>query len=455
MIEPTPVRDVTGHLVQLEALRATTASPEPGPSLLAVARQAAAVVSAIAALPGIDAPATIDEWAAVEAEDQLVITGPNFLLAAEIGTDSATISIMSQAASWSIVPVDETGRPTVTSMGPGPDMSRLGLQLASRAVAGLGVGGLLADMTRGPLRIIATEDGALVGDWTFSATGTTTDNMDIEASNAKLETELQEAIELAVQEIEAEFADVESGIETSASSNSPATTTDDRATLASGDGPLAVGTVGATIGGMAAREAARRIQRRSGKRTEAGEPVESTMAVGQQVCSSCGQALVAGAKFCIRCGTPTTTALPSSAPTGSAGSSAPSRFEPTHRVAGSALVVGGVPSGSYDPATTLDPGLEVRLIEHTPAGWALIECENGWQCYVDAKGLVPMGPASRSTFRFYVEAPVSMQSSAGDRVDELLPDTWYEGLEEQHGWIHAVTADGTQGWVPSSAIRRG
>ena len=134
----------------------------------------------------------------------------------------------------------------------------------------------------------------------------------------------------------------------------------------------------------------------------------------------------------------------------------PTRFHPSHRVADRPLRVGGVPSGSYDPATTLPPGLEVCLLDTALAGWALVECENGWRCYVEAAGLVPIvGNARPASFRFCIEAPAWMQSSSGEAIHELSPGTWYEGLEEQPGWVRARAPSGVEGWVPAGAIRRG
>jgi hypothetical protein len=66
-------------------------------------------------------------------------------------------------------------------------------------------------------------------------------------------------------------------------------------------------------------------------------------------------------------------------------------WAPTHRVGREALPVGGVPTGSFQPGTTLDPGLPVQVLATTANGWALVVCSNTWQCYVAAHGLLPIG----------------------------------------------------------------
>lgn len=66
-------------------------------------------------------------------------------------------------------------------------------------------------------------------------------------------------------------------------------------------------------------------------------------------------------------------------------------WQPTHRVGHEALPVGGVPTGTFQPGAALDPRLPVRVLDTTAHGWALVECSNTWQCYVAARGLVPIG----------------------------------------------------------------
>jgi hypothetical protein len=69
----------------------------------------------------------------------------------------------------------------------------------------------------------------------------------------------------------------------------------------------------------------------------------------------------------------------------------PSAWAPTHRVGREALPVGGVPTGTFQPGTALDPGLPVQVLATMANGWALVVCSNTWQCYVAAHGLLPIG----------------------------------------------------------------
>ena len=65
------------------------------------------------------------------------------------------------------------------------------------------------------------------------------------------------------------------------------------------------------------------------------------------------------------------------------------------------------------------------------------------------------GPAPpQPGFRFYVETPAWMQASSGERVKELVPGAWYQAVDEEQGWVRAVTDEGVEGWVPVAAIRR-
>jgi hypothetical protein len=100
---------VHDHEGELDALAAAASSPDAGEALLEVARDAADLVSAIAASPAAEEPADDDEWGAIESEGQLTVVGPDFLMTAAV--DSGELSIMSGTARWSIARVDEEGRP--------------------------------------------------------------------------------------------------------------------------------------------------------------------------------------------------------------------------------------------------------------------------------------------------------------------------------------------------------
>jgi hypothetical protein len=65
-------------------------------------------------------------------------------------------------------------------------------------------------------------------------------------------------------------------------------------------------------------------------------------------------------------------------------------WQPTHRVGPNPLPV-GTAGGAFDPRTSLDPGLPVRVLDAKSSGWIFVECSNGWRCYVPAWGLETIG----------------------------------------------------------------
>jgi hypothetical protein len=73
----------------------------------------------------------------------------------------------------------------------------------------------------------------------------------------------------------------------------------------------------------------------------------------------------------------------------------------------------GLPAwDSPDPTVasthTLDPGLDVHVLEHR-GGWALVQCSNGWTCWVDGSALLDPSPPV-TTER--VAAPPARESAA-------------------------------------------
>jgi hypothetical protein len=74
----------------------------------------------------------------------------------------------------------------------------------------------------------------------------------------------------------------------------------------------------------------------------------------------------------------------------------PIPFRPTHTVAASGLDTWPAPDPSRLPDDRLAPGLAVEVQEES-YGWARVRCSNGWETWVDGRGLVPM---RRSTASF-------------------------------------------------------
>src|SRR5436190_1308183 len=67
-------------------------------------------------------------------------------------------------------------------------------------------------------------------------------------------------------------------------------------------------------------------------------------------------------------------------------------YRQTHVVPTEGLPAWAGPDGSAAPAATLDPGLDVMLLEQR-AEWAHVRCSNGWEAWVDARRLVVSAPA--------------------------------------------------------------
>jgi hypothetical protein len=62
-------------------------------------------------------------------------------------------------------------------------------------------------------------------------------------------------------------------------------------------------------------------------------------------------------------------------------------FTPTHIVPANGMRAWETPNGSGPPAATLDPYLEVQVVERR-ADWARIVCSNGWGAWVDGRRLL-------------------------------------------------------------------
>jgi hypothetical protein len=63
-------------------------------------------------------------------------------------------------------------------------------------------------------------------------------------------------------------------------------------------------------------------------------------------------------------------------------------YQQTHVIPTEGLPAWAAPDGSVAPAATLDPGLDVMLLE-TRSDWAHIRCSNGWEAWVDHRRLTP------------------------------------------------------------------
>ncbi len=136
-------------------------------------------------------------------------------------------------------------------------------------------------------------------------------------------------------------------------------------------------------------------------------------------------------------------------------------YVPSHAVPDGGLAAWDVPDGLRPPAATLDPGLDVQLLERQGA-WAHVVCSNGWETWVDAGRLVPLsseaGPQATPTWVPSHVAPsggmstwlaASSTAPAGERLDPSLP---VEVLERHHGWARIACSNGWQAWVDGGLL---
>ena len=71
------------------------------------------------------------------------------------------------------------------------------------------------------------------------------------------------------------------------------------------------------------------------------------------------------------------------------GRSEPGKFEPTHIVPDTGLPTWPQPDGSQPNGPPLPAYLPVAVLQEH-GDWALVQCSNGWQAWVDARSLVPV-----------------------------------------------------------------
>ncbi|HSP65602.1 MAG TPA: SH3 domain-containing protein [Candidatus Deferrimicrobium sp.] len=134
------------------------------------------------------------------------------------------------------------------------------------------------------------------------------------------------------------------------------------------------------------------------------------------------------------------------------------------------LLAWDAPDGLRPPGVTLDPGLDVQVLDQQ-GEWAHIVCSNGWQAWVEAGRLVPMSsskewlqpaPGGSLTFAPPAATPrwvpshvapgsgmptwlaASPAAPVGERLDPGLP---VEVLERQESWARIACSNGWQAWV--------
>ncbi len=69
------------------------------------------------------------------------------------------------------------------------------------------------------------------------------------------------------------------------------------------------------------------------------------------------------------------------------------QWTPSHVVPAAGLAAWLNPDPATQPAATLDPALEVQLLDRY-GNWAHIRCSNGWEAWVDGEQLSPKAPST-------------------------------------------------------------
>jgi class 3 adenylate cyclase len=69
----------------------------------------------------------------------------------------------------------------------------------------------------------------------------------------------------------------------------------------------------------------------------------------------------------------------------------------THVVPAGGMWAWRDPDPASAPTATMDPGLEVRLLEQRDDGWAQVACSNGWLAWVDGRRLLAEGTATSTS----------------------------------------------------------
>lgn len=119
-------------------------------------------------------------------------------------------------------------------------------------------------------------------------------------------------------------------------------------------------------------------------------------------------------------------------------------FAPTHVVPSGGLLAWAAPNAAQAAVATLDPGLDVVLLEQRDDGWAHVICSNGWSAWVDGRRL---GALSRQ------DAPNHPDATLAAPIVPPTPPTTTAG---QTAWAptHVVPAGGLSAWQapdPASA----
>lgn len=128
-------------------------------------------------------------------------------------------------------------------------------------------------------------------------------------------------------------------------------------------------------------------------------------------------------------------------------------FVATHRVPPVGLAAYADPTREQPPTARLDPGLPVQLVEQR-AAWAHVRFENGWECWVDAKLLVPEGGPWSPTHRVPASGLIAYAapSPTPRQVGRIDPGLDVELISDYGGWAHVRFENEWTCWVNRNAL---
>jgi tetratricopeptide (TPR) repeat protein len=128
-------------------------------------------------------------------------------------------------------------------------------------------------------------------------------------------------------------------------------------------------------------------------------------------------------------------------------------WAPTHQAPPTGVAAYATPESTQSPVANLDGGLLLERLD-TTGTWTHVRCENGWECWVETRLLVPLGtpwtPSHRvpATGLIAYLAPSSTPEATG-RIDAGLR---VELIGEYGGWAHVRFENDWSCWVNRAAL---
>ena len=129
------------------------------------------------------------------------------------------------------------------------------------------------------------------------------------------------------------------------------------------------------------------------------------------------------------------------------------RWTPTHEAPPDGFDAFDGTAESAEPVARLEPGLPVELLRESQ-GWALVRCENGWECWVAAVGLVGRAETWSPTHRVPSSGLLAFASPSSETraVDRIDPGLEVEVVGRLGAWAHVRFENGWSCWVEAHEL---